>query len=275
MSKIIKLRNKFNKRWNVNEDINYEEEFRLFKSFIVRGFQFIDSFLEYDDLIEFIKYSKMETDLPIVLEIKANRTRYVQAILESEKKEVLFYRHIEVLFSLDFKQGTKSSYLDILKDGMKYYDINLVSSQVNDEIILFPKGESEFDDKLVNEALIFLNNESQLHFIESLKFYQTKNLRNYIKAAESLRRSLEEFLRYKLKNDKGLDANILELQTIMKKDKRDPIIRKNIIYTTFSFLDSYFNENSKHKDGDIDEAECEYLIYQTGVLMRYINKVSV
>ena len=92
----------------------------------------------------------------------------------------------------------------------------------------------------------------------------------FIKSAESLRRSLEEFLRYKLKNNAGLKANITNLQNKLKQDKRDSIIR-NIIGTVFTKLDEYFNENSKHNDGDIDETEIEYLIYQTGVLMRYVN----
>ena len=85
---------------------------------------------------------------------------------------------------------------------------------------------------------------------------------------------LEEFLRYKLRNEKGLNANIKEIQNIHKEKNKDKQIR-NIISTNFNFLDKYFDENRKHQDGDIDETECEYLIYQTGVLLRYINKLIV
>lgn len=78
-------------------------------------------------------------------------------------------------------------------------------------------------------------------------------------------------MKFKLNNGKGLDASISELQKKLKEDKRDPQLR-NIIFATLNYLDTYFNENSKHKDGDIDESENEYLIYQIGVLMRYVNK---
>lgn len=57
----------------------------------------------------------------------------------------------------------------------------------------------------------------------------------------------------------------------LKSDGRDPQVR-NVIFQVFSYLDQYFNENSKHKDGDIDSAENEYLIYQIGLLMRYLDK---
>jgi len=48
---------------------------------------------------------------------------------------------------------------------------------------------------------------------------------------------------------------------------------RNIIFQIFKLLDRYFNENSKHQDGAINEAENEYLIYQTGLLLRYVDKV--
>jgi len=46
-----------------------------------------------------------------------------------------------------------------------------------------------------------------------------------------------------------------------------------VIFQIFSYLDQYFNENSKHQDGDIDEIENEFLVYQTGLLMRCLNRV--
>lgn len=122
---------------------------------------------------------------------------------------------------------------------------------------------------MVNLPLSFLNKESTDHFVQALQFYQTKK---HVKSAESLRRSLEEFLRNKLQNFKGLSANIKELQTKLKVDGRDAQV-KNIIGSIFKYLDQYFNKNSKHNDGDIDDSENEFLIYQVGLLMRYLNNV--
>lgn len=69
----------------------------------------------------------------------------------------------------------------------------------------------------------------------------------------------------------GLKANITELQKKLKLGDKDKQVR-NIIGATFNFLDQYFNDNSKHNDGDINDSENEFLIYQTGLLMRYINR---
>ena len=116
--------------------------------------------------------------------------------------------------------------------------------------------------------LLFLNESSNNHFIDALRFYQSKD---YVKSADSLRRTVEEFLHYKLSNSTGLKGNISKLQKILKEDKKDSNIR-NILFSVFRYLDEYFNDNSKHNDGNIDDTECEYLIYQTGVLLRYINR---
>jgi hypothetical protein len=125
---------------------------------------------------------------------------------------------------------------------------------------------------LVDKTFSFLNETSSRHFIDALKSYQKLTPADSIKSAESLRRSLEEFLRFKLGNQQGLAANIQELTKRLKTDKKDPVVR-NVIFQTFSNLNQYFNENSKHKDGDIDDVENEFLIYQIGLLMRYINRV--
>ena len=120
--------------------------------------------------------------------------------------------------------------------------------------------------------MIFLNKESQKHFVDALTFYLNFSKTNAIKSAESIRRSLEEFLRFKLQNQKGLKENIIELQKRLKSDKRDSSLR-NIIFHIFTYIDDYFNENSKHNDGNIENSENEFLIYQSGLLMRYIQKV--
>ncbi|MBC6415943.1 MAG: hypothetical protein GDA46_06090 [Bdellovibrionales bacterium] len=123
---------------------------------------------------------------------------------------------------------------------------------------------------MVNKALSFLNKNSNKHFEEALKFYENKTT---IKSAESLRRSLEEFLRHKLKNQKELQENI---ETLQKKIKNNSNVEvRNIIIQIFKYLDKYFNEQSKHNDDNIKDSENEFLIYQTGLLMRYIIYLSL
>jgi len=260
----------FNKRWKIEENIDFEKEFLKFKFRVFNVLKGIDNLVTEKGISSFCNIlgipEKWHREFYGDLEWSTN----IIDSLEGENDPVKFYWLLEVIFCLPFKgANTKKILAQNLAEAIYFSNINLaINIKDSGEIILYPAGEKELDQKLVNEVLSFLNEESQKHFIEALEYYRN---RSYIKSAESLRRSLEEFLRFKLKNKKGLKKNIEEMRIRLKVNNRDPLIR-NIISQVFSYLDQYFNENSKHKDGDIDEPESEYLIYQTGTLMRFIEK---
>jgi hypothetical protein len=137
--------------------------------------------------------------------------------------------------------------------------------------ILRPRGEPSLEKPLVHETMGTLKGTALAHFSAALASYGKRTKADRIKSAESLRRCLEEFLRDRMANSKGLDANIKALLSKLKQDGRDSSIR-SIIHQTFNLLDQYYNENSKHADGEIDLGENEYLIYQTGVLVRFVSR---
>ena len=264
----------FNRRFNISSTLDSPEEaFKKFKQRILNIFQTvkleddfsylegIDKILTEESVFNFCQYCSISPNISII------------NYLINENNEIRFYQLIEIILSLVIKgaifdnEKVEKYLIKKIKEAIEMSDVNVaMTKNPQGDIILYPKGEKELDDTLVNQTLTFLNPESNKHFEEALKLYQ-KN--NSVKSTESLRRCLEEFLRYKLENKKGLEQNIKTLQKNIKA-KSDPKIR-NIIFQTFKHLDQYFNENSKHKDGDIDEPENEFLIYQTGLLMRYIK----
>ena len=288
----------FNRRWNISSTPDSPKEaFNKFKKRILTVLQnishtyydnsgyenslktTIDNIVSEKSVFNF--YQQYCTDQ------KYEGNVYQESIiidrLKNENDDKDFYRLIEIILSLDIpnvedntygnvilvsKSEIKNTLIKKVKEAIEMSDVDVaITENSQGEIILYPKGEKELDDVLVNQTLNFLNPTSNKHFEDALKFYQ-KN--NPIKSAESLRRCLEDFLRYKLENKTGLAGNIKFLQNQLKENKDKSEIRK-IIVQTFNYLDKYFNENSKHKDGDIDEPENEFLIYQTGLLMRYIN----
>ncbi|MBU4216412.1 hypothetical protein L6270_01365 [Candidatus Parcubacteria bacterium] len=267
---------KFNKRWSVESSESYEEAFKKFKTRILNIFKNIDSYVSKESVSLFCQYYGIE-------EVWKSETfgdrvwsKNIENRLYQENSEKEFYRLIELIFSLEISSRTgydrrdiysRSILYDKVLDAVNYSDINLSITVAGDDVILYPKGEEVLDDKLVDHPLSFLKSNSADHFVQALKFYQAKN---YIKSADSLRRTLEEFLKYVMKNTRGLNANILELQKKLKTDGRDAQVR-NIIGSIFNYLDTYFNENSKHNDGEINDSENEFLIYQTGLLLRYVN----
>ncbi len=266
----------FNKRWNIQNNENYQEEYIKFIARILNIYITIDEIVSEKGIHDFCQIHGI---------IKRNQN-ILSYIRESIKEERKLYYILQSVFWLPFKPNedlsaylraddtyvtTKDRLYDKLSEAINLSNISLAITKIGDGVILYPRGEKEFDTKLVNEVLSLLKGNSQTHFGEALKFYQQGTKQSAIKSAEGLRRSLEEFLRFKLKNYKGLDKNIEELGKILKGIYRDSTIR-NIIFQTFDYINKYFNENSKHKDGNIDETENEYLIYQVGVLMRYINR---
>lgn len=293
-----KHRADFNRRFNISSTSDSPEEaFKKFKQRIITVFQNI-SHIYYDNGYEnklqttvdhivteesvFNFYQNYCIDQKYDYDYNIDQKTTIINRLKNEKNEKEFYRLIEIILFLDIsdfedntygnvilvsKNEIKNTLIKNIKEAIKMSDVNVaITKNSQGGIILYPKGEKKLDDTLVNQTLTFLNPESNKHFEEALKLYQ-KN--NPVKSAESLRRCLEEFLRHQLENKKGFEQNIKTLQTNIK-GKSDPKVR-NIIFQTFNCLDQYFNENSKHKDGNIDEPENEFLIYQTGLLMRYIN----
>jgi hypothetical protein len=268
---------KFNKRWSITSSDSYEESFGKFKTRILNIFKDIDDHLTNESITVFCQYYGIEEIWHTQQFSDYSWSTNVENRLKQENEEKEFYRLIELIFSLDIKSTvgynhdytySKSILFKEVSNAVDLSDVNVSIAATDGEIVLYPKGEQILDKELVDLPLSFLNKESVEHFIQALQFYQSKK---HVKSAESTRRSLEEFLRYKLKNSKGLDANITELKTKLKSDGRDAQIR-NIIGSTFGCLDFYFNENSKHNDGDIDDSENEFLIYQAGLLMRYVNR---
>lgn len=141
----------------------------------------------------------------------------------------------------------------------------------NYNVQIFPAEEEFLDEKLVNNALSFLPDNASSHFNDSLSHQLKETNKDYVKTCDSIRRTLEEYLRSKLNNTKGLQKNISVLRQTLKDTEINNDVRRNIM-SAINGLDSFFNENGKHKDGSLTEADSEYVIYQTSTIMRFIDQ---
>lgn len=272
---------KFNQRWKIpNLNTNPGEEFSKFKVRVLNFMHDIDSHVSESSAAIFCRFlgipEKWHHDRFDPYS-RAWGTNIKDRLIE-ENNETEFYKLLEIIFSLNIQSRSNYQETTYSKDilyakllqSLDFSDVNLATTKLeNGGIIFHPKGEELLDKELVDKIMEFLNKNSNSHFVDALKFYQSKK---YIKSAESLRRTLEEFLRFKLDNKKGLGENKVELGKALKTKKSDAQIR-NIISQVLGYLDQYFNENSKHNDGELDDTENEFLIYQTGLLLRYINQL--
>lgn len=272
---------KFNQRWRIPyTKTNPQEEFIKFKARVLNFMHDIDSHVSESSVAIFCRF--------LGISEKWHHDRFdpyssawgtnIKDRLIGESDETEFCKLLEIIFSLDVQTSSDGYRMTYSKEilyrkllqSIDFSNVNLATKALETgEIIFYPKGEEILDENLVDKVMEFLDDTSNSHFVEALKFYQAKK---YIKSAESLRRALEEFLRHKLKNKKGLAENKSELGKSLKTSSTDAQIR-NVIVQILGYLDQYFNENSKHNDGELDDAENEFLIYQTGLLLRYINRI--
>lgn len=270
---------KFHKRWNIQKETDYQDEFEKFKTRILNIFSDVDSHVPDESIEVFCNYYGMPKQFRYSEYGSGKTGKHIIGKLNAEDNEQRFYELLEVIFSLKIHHlmgyshetmYSKEILLKKTKEALHFSVVNLsIGQDKGGNIIFYPRGEEMLDEKLVNKILNSLDEKSNSHFVDALKFYQEKN---WIKSAESIRRMLEEFLRHKLNNKKGFADNKLEVGKLLKGKNTDAQIR-NIIAQIFGYLDQYFNDNSKHNDGDLEEEESEFLIYQSGLLVNYLNKV--
>ncbi len=267
---------KFNKRWSVTTEESESEAFDKFKKRILNIFKDINSKLDRESISEFCQYYGIE-------EVwkggayggNAYNVNVISKII-SENEPIEFFRLLEVIFALNIqtyssqygsKAYSKNTLFYDTKKAIEYSTVDVRIVNYDGDVAFYPAGETNLDDELVEYPLSFLGNSSGEHFIDALKFYEAGQ---HIKSAESLRRSLEEYLREKLENKKGLKENIQKVKSHLKNNK---VSIKSMVSSNLNLLDVYFNDNSKHNDGDIKELDNEFLIYQMGLLMRYIERL--
>lgn len=272
----LALKKAFNKRWQITEDAGYAEEFKKFRTRILNILADIDSHIPAKDISYFCQLLGIPENWH---ENEYTGHRWSQMLIDALKKEgdeKRFYFLLEVITHLEITTSmgrfeetySKPRLLRKIEEAVDLSSINVEVKITADGAIFYPRGEKLLDEELVDSTLDFIGEDGRQHFIDALSHFQEKKS---VRSAESLRRCLEEYLREKLVNDKGLNANITELGARLKRAGEDPQVR-NVVIQTFGYVDQYFNENSKHNDGNITDFENEYLIYQVALLIRFINK---
>lgn len=260
----------FNRRWNVAPVTDLTTVFVEFKIRIINVFRDIDGHVLTTDVWTFCKIFSIDHR-------EGQDHGYIIRALNSAHALIDLYKMLEIIFAFDIYDNRRYVHENkskgwYLREAQEVFNLSTVQSRIiktsQGEIVIVPAGEEKLDEELVNPVLSFLGKNSNGHFVSALKFYEQKD---WINCSENIRRSLEEYLREKFKNHAGLQTNITEIGKILKSQKSPAQVR-NIVSIIFGHLDQFFNEHSKHKDGDIEESDAEFLIYQTALLMRYIEK---
>lgn len=170
-------------------------------------------------------------------------------------------------------------------------DIGLV------EIDFFPKGSKLLDDKLVTETYNLLLDNSRAQYRKALQCYLNKDYEN---SDNHLRKTLESWLKSVFNIEKTLDKIVTNQKYHIKKIIKAKIIEKHgegkdLTLTQLAYIDTFIDHTVPalseifakyeipHNDGGLKhakteivsllDAEIEFMIYQTGAIIRLINKL--
>ena len=160
---------------------------------------------------------------------------------------------------------------DIIIEIVNSSECGIKLKRIKEEVVSFPAGEKLLDKELVESPLSFLEAKPLDEFKKALKNFSDSK---WEECSEKVRRTLEEYLRFKIETKKGLQAAIPELGKKLKELQDFPTHLKNTQIAILNTLDSNFNEASKHQSNTFGETECEFLIYQAGLIMRFLDKIE-
>ena len=166
-----------------------------------------------------------------------------------------------------FSQSTCSSIAKLVNASR----VGIRLARKGDSWFSYPEGEELLDATLVERPLNSLGEASSAEFTKALQYFKDGK---WDTAVEKTRRTLEEYIREKMGNKKGLQANILVLMKSIKQQEVPEHLR-TIIQRHLVMLDDYYNHASKHETKVGGTAECEFTIYATGTIINLLDQIAI
>lgn len=273
-----KRMNAFYKRWDIEDIKSFDEKFLDFKKRVLNLFQDIDSNVADESIKDYCNLLAIRYDLG-----SFTHSRYIYYSLDEETNLKRFLCLVELILSLVIYTDDNYGYITYSKDLLvseletviNYSDVGIRLVRNGSSVLLYPAGEQLLDENVVNSALSFLEGKASEHFSDALKFYQQGTGKSYVKCLESLRRTIEEYLRMKNGSIKNVKMSIRGLKKQLGGNASNTMLATHV-QAILSYLENnFFNANSKHNDGDFNEVECEFLIYEVALLLRYLDRIMI
>lgn len=240
------------------------------------GLTFLDGIFDYDAISkeEYHMFCQMTgTRYGGVLSFPKDEIRKTLESHEEDFHDFLSYYMAFINCLTDRPKGIKKQeLLNILEKAFAESRLKYSVLKDEGEFFVFPKGAKELDRALVSEPLEWLDEYplTKSTFVIALKQYQDGV---YIRdTADNLRKALEQFLQEFLGNKKNLENNRTEICRYLGSVGVDG----EIAGLFQPLINTYKNINDKYvKHNDlIDKRLLEFLLYQTGILIRMVLVVK-
>ena len=259
----------FYKRWNIQLDDSIRWE--SFRNRALNSYEF--------DISEQIEKDNSTDEFFTII----GKHRIKNSILDTDyfQRHPIYNYFVETSNIQDFLLGlqalfwlkagsveSKKRFLRNIQDAICITGVPLIIKQTNNDVLLFPSGAKLLDRKLVDDNLDWLS-----LYQKSYEAYKTALLKIGKKGEERdvvdyLRLSLELLLKDILHNKKSLENQKIELGNYLKS-KNVSVEISNLFWTVLDHYSKYQNDKAKHGNM-VSTDEVEFILYLTGVLMRFL-----
>lgn len=262
-----------------NDDLKFKHfKTKLFNILYCACVDTYSGCLEFEEYVCFCNLTATELDHRLTESCYAtNRMRHCINTLEKHTSYLTEFLPYCMAFinSVKTEKGgnwKRKDFVEVTTNMMEQSHIPYELLEENGEYFIFPKGSPELDAALVSEPLEWLKDYPTAHktYVTALKQYSDGI---YIRdVADNLRKALETFLQEFLKNEKNLETNKSEICKYLGEQGVDA----GIAGLFQPLINAYKNINdriAKHNDA-VDAKMLEFLLYQTGVLIRMVLEVK-
>lgn len=217
--------------------------------------------------------SIIEEDKLSELALAFDSPRGLQRVwLYLQEKQKQFPDFLAMLITMANSYSGGMSYKKtILNTIIKALDVSRIPYELfsdSDGVFVFPNGAKELDDALVSEPLEWLSDypKSRTTFSRALKQYSDGVYARDV--ADNFRKALEEFFQEVLGNTKNLVNNKADICRYLNSHNAEPEIA-SMMQALLNSYDKLNNSAAKHND-KLDPRYLEFLMYQTGLIIRMI-----
>jgi hypothetical protein len=265
----------FRKRWNV--ETTERDQFREFQS---RALYTVMNVLE-SDLVSrpelSYEYAKIIGRPPDLFTLRLpgqsiDETRVWKVLEDPFLRPSEFMFHLESLFHLSFNGDVLMQLAAGLREDIKTSGAPVVLAHSHDKYIFYRKGARLLDEHVVNEDLEWLSDYPKALAAFENALVQSSNPSKQRETLDSLRVSLENFLRQLLGNRKSLENN---KDTLLKwmDDHGTNVETRDMVRQLFQFYCRYQNEHVKHGDG-WKPAEVDFILYLTATFIHLLAELG-
>ena len=169
-----------------------------------------------------------------------------------------------------YKTWTKENFKNVICNLLEESHIPYTLIQDNEIYFIFPKGAKELDDALISDSFIWLDNypKTKKAWIEALRNYTDTTDLTASETADKFRKALERFFQEFFNSEKSLENLKSEYGNFLSS-KGVPAEIKNNFEKLLESYAKYNNNYAKHHD-KASRSVLEYIMYQTGNLMRLL-----